>query len=195
MAGVFGLGVSSILGQPTPASTTLTPAGQHAAAGRDPGAQAEGDWVDGRWNRTDVGPFFASNLEIPGGRIAKNLAIRIGDRSDGSISFDTESCVLRAGWIGGFLKFDAARFGLLRPPMIDGDLSFAFGASLRLPGSDSRYVGLHVNRKRVVIEYTINDRRVLDSPWIETRDGLKIFTRSLELASGTAETKMIVGPG
>ena len=195
MAGIFGLGVSSILGQPTPASTTLTPAGQHAAAGRDPGAQAEGDWVDARWNRTDVGPFFASNLEIPGGRIAKNLAIRIGDRSEGSISFDTESCVLRAGWLGGFLKFDAARFGLLRPPMIDGDLSFAFGASLRLPGSDSRYVGLHVNRKRVVVEYTINDRRVLDSPWIETRDGLKIFTRSLEFASSTAETKMVVGPG
>ena len=169
--------------------------GQHAAAGRDPAAQAEGDWVDGRWNRTDVGPFLASNLDIPGGRFPKGVAIRIGDRGEGAISFDTESCVLRAGWVRSFLRFDSTRFGLLRAPMIDGDVAFAFPTNMRLVGFNTRYVGLHVNGPRSVLEYTINDRRVLESPWIVTRDGMKVFIRSLEFASGVAGSKLVVAPG
>ena len=190
VAGILGSGAVPLVGQPAP-----TPAGQHAAAGRDPAAQAEGDWVDNRWNRTDVGPFLASTLEIPGGRFPKGLAIRLGERGEGAVSFDTESCVLRAGWFGGFLKFDATRFGLLRAPMIDGDIAFAFASNMRLAGFTPRYGGLHLNGRRVVLEYTINERRVLDSPWIMNRDGLKALTRSMEFASSAAETKLVVGPG
>jgi hypothetical protein len=35
-----------------------------------PESQQESDWVDARWNQTDVGPFLASNLSLPA-RIAK----------------------------------------------------------------------------------------------------------------------------
>src|ERR1043166_1285822 len=77
----------------------------------DPSRQSERDWVDSRWSKTDVGPFLASTLDLPGGRIAKGLSIKVGEHDEGTVAFDTGACTLRAGWIGGFLQFNGARFG------------------------------------------------------------------------------------
>src|SRR5260221_14288936 len=51
----------------------------------DPSKQNERDWVDNRWSKTDVGPFLASNLELPGGRIAKGLTIKVGEHDEGAV--------------------------------------------------------------------------------------------------------------
>src|SRR5262249_5858479 len=86
--------------RPTPGPGTAT------ISGRDPGEQAEKDWIDNRWSRTDVGQFLASSLRVPNGTVNKALTIRVGPRDEASVCFDTANLNLRVGWTGGFLKLD-----------------------------------------------------------------------------------------
>lgn len=158
------------------------PAGQPPASGREPGTQGEKDWVDNRWSRTDVGPFLATMLDTPGIRIAKGLTIKIGDNAAAAVAYDTAACAWRAGWTGGFLKFDAGRFGLINAPKIDGPIAFAGGKDAGWLGSSNHYAGLHLGDKRVVLEYTVDGTRVLESPWFESADAAQAFTRSFEIA-------------
>jgi hypothetical protein len=170
-------------------------AGAPPNANRDVGTQKEGDWVDNRWGRTDVGPFLSSIIETPSGSVAKGITIRIGAQNEGAVCFDTAHLAWRAAWTGGFLKFDAARFGLIKPPAIDGRIAFTQPASLRQPGwlgTTNHYVGLHVHGKRVILEYRVDGMRVLDSPWLETAGDSKLFTRSLELGPSDRETRIVV---
>src|SRR5205823_7566967 len=90
--------------------------GTPAIADREPGTQDEKDWIDNRWSRTEVGQFLASSLRLPNGAATNALSIRVGDRDEAGVCFDTANLSLRAGWPGGFLKFAAARFGLLNLP-------------------------------------------------------------------------------
>ena len=50
-----------------------TPAGAPPNANRDVGSQNEKDWIDNRWNRTDVGQFLSSLLDTPSGSVAKGI--------------------------------------------------------------------------------------------------------------------------
>jgi hypothetical protein len=165
------------------------------AVGREPVAQTERDWVDNRWSRTDVGQFLASNLEVSGQRIAKGLSIKVGDNEEGAVCYDTRDCSLRAAWLDGFLQLDPARFGLINAPQIAGDIAFTTPANGGWQGTTNHYTGLHVHGKRVVLEYRADAMRVLDSPWLVSRDNLKCFTRSLELAPAKRETKLVVAGG
>src|SRR5262249_39312010 len=98
----------------------------------------------------------------------------------------------RAGWLGGFLKFDPARFGLINSPKISGEVVFTSPAGPGWLNATNRFTGLHLRGKRVVLEYTVDETRVLDTPWLETRGDLKIFTRSLELAPCKRAMKLVV---
>ncbi|MBI4658036.1 MAG: hypothetical protein HY735_04155 [Verrucomicrobia bacterium] len=158
----------------------------------DPSLQVERDWIDGRWNRTDVGQFLASNLEFSGNRVPKGLTIKVGEMNEGAVCFDTGSCAWRAAWTGGFLRFDPARFGLIHAPRIAGDMMITSPSGAGWAGMPTWYNGLHQHGKRVVLEYRVDNARVLDSPWLETRDELKVFIRSIELAPHPAELKLIV---
>jgi len=51
-----------------------------AAPDDQPELQREPEWVDARWNQTDLGNFHAGVLPLPGGRVAKGLAIRVGTK-------------------------------------------------------------------------------------------------------------------
>ncbi len=173
------LAATSLYAQPTtPARTT---AGQPPASGREPGAQGEKDWVDNRWSRTEVGPFLASNLDTPGARVAKGLSIIVGDHSEASVCYDTAACAWRAGWTSGFLQFDPGRFGLIGAPKINGTLKFAGGNSAAWQGVSNHYSGLHLSGNRVVLEYTLDGARVLESPWFVNGEGAQAFTRSFEI--------------
>lgn len=161
----------------------------------DPSLQVERDWVDGRWNQTDVGQFLASNLEVRGTRITKALSIKVGEHDEGAVCFDTGQCVLRAGWTGGFLQFSPQRFGFIQAPRIKGELAFAIPSGPGWIGSTCRYSGLHLRGKRVALEYTIDNVRVLESPWLEASGEIKIFTRTFELAPSSRPMKLIVAGG
>jgi hypothetical protein len=193
---VLILALFTARGQPVDSSirslAAQSKAGQTRSSDGDPSLQVERDWVDDRWSRTDVGQFLASNLELPDGRVAKSLSIKVGDHDEGAVCFDTGQCAVRAGWLGGFLRFDPARFGLIRAPAIAGEIAFTLPTGPGWLGASNRYAGLHLHGKRVVLEYTVDNMRVLDSPWLESGAGLKVFTRSLELAPSDRETKLVV---
>jgi hypothetical protein len=192
MSGVLLLGACTLAARSAVVQAAL---GQPATPDLDPSLQVERDWVDNRWSRTDVGQFLASNLELAGGRIAKGLSIKIGSNDEGAICFDTGSCTLRAGWLGGFLRFSPARFGLIQAPRAAGEFVFSNPNGLGWLGTSNHYAGLHLNGKRTVLEYTVDEIRVLDSPWLEIHRDLKVFTRSLELAPCQREMKLAVASG
>ena len=180
---------------PNSSAAVGTVPGQGLDSGGDPSAQVERDWVDNRWSRTDVGPFLASNLEVSRRQVAKGLSIKIGENDEGAICFDTGQCAVRAAWLGGFLTFSPARFGLIESPRIAGENVLASPAGPAWLGANVRYTGLHLHGKRVVLEYTVDEMRVLDSPWLSGRGPVKAFARSLELGPCKLEAKLVLAAG
>ena len=169
----------------------------------------ESDSVDNRWNETDIGPFLASIVPLPDGRaklplsrgsagaspsrvVEKGLSIKVGDRGQAAVCYDTERGSLRAAWTGGFLKFHPARYGLINSPQIAGDLAFASLHEVGWQG-DVQYRGLHLQHPRVVLTFDVDGKRVQESPWLEERDGLALFTRTIEVAPAQQPLKCFVG--
>jgi mono/diheme cytochrome c family protein len=74
--------------------------------------QNDSQWEDNRWQQSDVGPFLAGAISTPKGMTLKGLAIRVGDAQQATLCFDTARLQCSAAWEGGFLEFDARRFGL-----------------------------------------------------------------------------------
>src|SRR5437899_2613299 len=129
--------------------------GSAERAAPNPEKQVEKDWVDGRWNQTDVGQFLASTIFTPNGPVAKGLSIRVGEYGEAAVCYDTGQGALRAGWTGGFLEFDPARFGLIRAPRIGGQLKFLGPAESAPARSSVHYDGLHLSGRRVVLSWRL----------------------------------------
>ena len=181
-----------------PLSTTrpadTRPAGTPAIAGREPGTQDEKDWIDNRWSRTDVGQFLVSTLQVPNGTVTKALSIRVGDHDEATVCFDTANLNLRAGWTDGFLKFDAARFGLLHAPRIEGKVQFAAPDGPGWTGATGRFSGFYVHGKRIVLEYRIGDATVRESPKAEPVAGRTAFIRTIEVGPHETPFEFRFGP-
>ena len=128
----------------------------------DPGDVAKEDsWRDNRWNQTDVGQFMSSSLPTPNGMILKGLSIKIGANDEAAICYDTDQVALRAAWTGKFLQFDATRFGLLKSPVIAGELRFLTAPDSGWITARPAYRGFHLNGKRVVLSYLLGEAPVL----------------------------------
>ena len=168
------------------------PAGTPAISASEPETQQEKDWIDNRWSRTDVGQFLASTLRVPNGTVTRALSIRVGERDEASVCFDTANLSLRAGWTGDFLKFDAARFGLLNSPKIGGKVQFVAPDGPGWSGGTGRFSGFYVHGKRVVLEYKLGETTVRESPWWEEKGAVRCFTRTLELAPSERELTLLV---
>jgi type 1 glutamine amidotransferase/cytochrome c551/c552 len=159
------------------------------------GSFDEKDGIDDRWQQTDVGRFFSGSLRSAGGSTGKGLAVRIGEQQEAAVMYDTERLRLVCGWQGKFMRFDPARFGLINMPGVAGEEQFANPAlpgwgpaevlekpDPNLPSPDGvHYRGLYLHGGRVVLSLLAAGAEVLESPWIETRDSLSAFTRSLEV--------------
>lgn len=157
------------------------PAGTPAISGTNPESQGEQDWIDNRWSHTDVGSFLSSTLKVPNGTITKSLSIRLGEQGEASVSFDLANLNVRAGWTGGFLKFDATRFGLLNLPQIDGDVQFVAPDGTGWLHRTGRFTGFHAHGKRVVLEYELNKTTVTETPWFEVIGVTGVFTRTFQV--------------
>src|SRR5436190_21598524 len=85
-SGVLGFVLFTARGQPVDSTVGLlaaqSKASQPHSSDGDPSLQVEHDWVDDRWSRTDVGQFLASNLELPDGRVAKSISIKVGEHDE-----------------------------------------------------------------------------------------------------------------
>ena len=156
-----------------------TAAGTPKISGRDAGTQAEADWVDNRWQQTDVGPFLASSLPLSDGTIAKALTIKVGEHGEGAVAYDTATGAFRAAWTGGFLEFGPRRFGLIDMPKPAGQLAFT-GINERDQRTNGvfRFTGLHRGDGRVVLEYTVDGTRILEVPGFERTPAGPVFRRT-----------------
>ena len=153
----------------------------------------EGDSRDDRWKDMELGRFQASALPLPLGRgaVVRGLSIRVGDNQEAAVCYDTEQVKLRAAWADGFLRFTPARFGLIAPPAIAGKPEFLTGAGASWLEAKARYLGLHRHGERVVLASEVTPSAggavsVRETPWVVQHDGLRVFTRTLEVGPTTA---------
>ncbi|MBC7818284.1 MAG: hypothetical protein IAG10_15465, partial [Planctomycetaceae bacterium] len=175
----------------------------------------EQDSVDNRLQQMDVGRFYSATIWTPKEMTLKGIAVRIGEKSEASVLFDTELLRVVCGWTGEFLEFNPARYGIISPPKVGKEIAFhsprqpgwsregefkdprakPFGP---LPREWAKYRGLHLHGDRVVFEYSVGPQQVvvLESPWLETIDGEKVFSRELEIAPSNSDLELLVAePG
>ncbi len=164
-------------------------------SGRDASAQGEGDWVDNRWQQTDVGPFLASNLQLPSRTLAKGLTIQVGSNHEGAVAYDLGDCSWQAAWLGQFLSFDPGRFGLIGAPKPGGSLLPIAPAKPTWPGAKVEYVGLHRAESRVILESRVDGIHVFESPGLKTSDLGSVFFRQFRLEAHSRPIQLrVAGP-
>ncbi|WP_169978823.1 LamG-like jellyroll fold domain-containing protein [Tautonia rosea] len=128
--------------------------------------QEDPDWIDGRWQDTDKGPFVSHSTQIPQRQLGpKTLTLFLGpDRSTTAV-FDLERCGIVAGLTESTWTTDAMRFGLLRKPTLKGSLQsyVSPGKLWRTPPGDTTpdpqpvdpndldYQGLRLHGNQVVL--------------------------------------------
>lgn len=150
----------------------------------------EKDSEDNRWAFTDHGRFLASTIPLPGGFAEKGLVIRCGENLESTVCYDLKRLNLMAAWTGGFLEFDPARFGLIRHLKPVGSMMFHNQSGLGWNSDRLRYRGLYVRGKRVLLEYSVGDAQILESPWAETFGNQVITSR--EFVVGPHEQELLV---
>ncbi len=197
LSALFGVPLSTAAPPPDPEPSSATFVSPSATASpRREQQKAKGHWGedavgfrwleedsrDARWNAMDTGPFLSSALPVPGGIVNKALSIRIGEKGQAAVCFDLAQLNLACGWTGGFLAYNPARFGIISPPSIAGQIRFSNRLGPGWEDASTRYRGLHVHGQRVVLSYTVNDTQVLDSPWCEQQGESLLFTRTLQIA-------------
>ena len=160
-------------------------AGEPPASGREPGVQAEKDWVDNRWQRTDIGPFLASTVRLPdGGTVVRGLTVRVGP--DASVLYDLAQGSVRAVWTGGLLKFDATRFGLIGTPVPAGPVLWTSDPVRPKDAPAPRFLGQHHTPDGIVLDWEVGGVRVRERPeWAMTPAG-PALVRHLEIGARTA---------
>jgi len=158
-------------------------AGEPAVSGREPGSQAEKDWVDNRWQQADVGPFLASTLRLSDSLVvAKALTVRTAGEGDGAIAYDLATGEVRGAWTGGFLKFDPTRFGLIGTPTPGGELAF-IAPQGKVRGTNAyHYIGLHRGADGVVLEHSVDGVRILERAALRRTAFGPVFERVLSVA-------------
>ncbi len=182
--------------------TASGPAVQGIGPKDDPTRQTPENWVDDRWQKADIGRFLSTAIELPSEKVVKSITIKVGEKEEASICFDTELLRYAAGWTGGFLQFSPQRYGLIDAPKARGVVQFKFRAEPawaydgnfadprsghlgNLPRTWAHYKGLFLNSNQVVLSYSVGQSEVLDSPGLEHGPGITVFTRSLEISPST----------
>ena len=154
------------------------------------GNQSDKDWVDGRWNQTDLGNVLAGVFRGAGVTVAKAVCVRLGDRGEVSACFNPETLQYEAAWTGGFLRFDPTRHGLLSGILMDGTpLPRPEG---KQPPGDFRYRGYYRDGNRVVFAYTIGGVEYLDAPWVDEKGHFRRFVA--KRGDGTLDHLLDGGP-
>jgi hypothetical protein len=153
--------------------------------------QKEANWGDARRGLTDIGPFMNYALKLPDGTIGKALSIRLGEKSEAAAVFDAATLSWRACWTGNFLKFDAARYGLINWPRPDGTILLKFENAAQT--GTFKYRGFYTRDNRVTVSYGLDGTEVLESPSIEKSDALIAFTRSIQVAASEKELPFPIG--
>jgi putative heme-binding domain-containing protein len=85
------------------------------------GNQSDDDWVDGRWNETELGSVQAGVLHTSDGkRIIRAICLRLGENDELSACFNPDTLNYEAVWSGGFVSFSTRRHGFLHGLKMEG---------------------------------------------------------------------------
>jgi hypothetical protein len=164
--------------------------GRTSSRGREPEEQVEKNWVDNRWNQTILGPFQACTLQFANGTVAKALAVNTGGKSGNSaVCYDTTTGSLRAAWIGGFLQFDPARYGLINKPRAAGAVQF-LGPKGPAWNAPVEYLGTEIRGDRVLLRWRVDQSEVTESPSADEANGLTVISRTLEIAPSNKSLRL-----
>lgn len=172
--------------------------------------ETDKDWTDGRFQNMDTGRFLGATVAVPGiPRTYKGISIRLGDKNEAAMIFDTNLLRMSAGWTGKYLTHSSRRFGLLNTPKAAGDIQFVTpeapgwsndeiesakkaSPNVPLPRKQGRFKGAYRVGNRTVLSYTVQDATVLDAPWIEQKNGIIAFTRELEISPSKQNLSMLI---
>ncbi|MSU34699.1 MAG: hypothetical protein EXS36_06230 [Pedosphaera sp.] len=181
------------------AQAALSPrtAGEPPMSGREPASQGEQDWVDNRWQQTEIGPFLASVVGLPAGPIAKGLTVRVPGELNGAVCYDTHSLTARAVWTGGFLQLDPSRFGLTVAPRPASPPFIELPTGPDWLEATSRFLGIRPLASGVVLEFEIDGARVSETPSLLRVAQGHQFVRSFEVSphSRPLQLRVAAGPG
>jgi hypothetical protein len=166
--------------------------------------ETDDDWLDGRVNQMDKGPFWGCSMRVPpslgnkeGPYAARGLVLRLGDKGEAAVLFDRARMQLCAAWLGG-IEIPARRYGLIEHPKPVGKIVFSTpsrpvcddpryhdGVKSRwapLPKGWAHYDGIFRCGARSVLSYRVDWTNVLEMPWIAQSAGQTAITRTLEIA-------------
>ena len=168
-----------------------------SAAPKEVAKQKEADWRDGRYANIKFGPFVSGHIATPKGGTHKGVAIRVGEKSENTMVFDTDLCSWRAGWTGGFLKTDPTRYGLIRALKPEGAIVFANSPAPGVADSKGsfadprspkygplsrnwvRFKGLYVNGGGVVVQYEAGGASVYERVYLGGDEKNSIMSRRI----------------
>ena len=183
-----------------------------AAPAKDPLKMKDPDWVDGRFNDVQHGRLVHYSYGLPGRRTPKGIAIKVGNKGEGTVCFDTLTCTWAGAWTGGFVEFSSRRFGFTGDAKPNGSMivqtsvmpGVAIDGSFADPRARktspllpeiARYEGLYRSGERTILEYTLHGVRILDHPWMEKYGGVPAFIRTLEIAPSDKELLIPLASG
>ncbi len=175
-------------------SAAARAAGEPAVSGKEPGVQRESDWVDNRWQQTDLGPSFAATLKMPdGSTVTRALAVRVGP--DAFVAYDTANGSLRGAWTGAFIQFDPSRFGLIGMPRAGGAAALQLAPVPAWPESRARLAAIErPDADRVVLAWDVGGVRVLEHASLVEWAGVgRGWVRTLEVAAH--DEPLVFAPG
>jgi len=129
------------------------------------GNQEESNWIDRRWNDTDLGSLLCGVFRGAGVTVPKGVCVRLGERGEMAVCFNPVTLCYEALWQGGFVKFSPTRHGFLGGNIMDGTaLPRPEG---KTPDAPFVYHGFYRYGKRVIFAYRIGATEMLDAPWVE----------------------------
>lgn len=171
------------------------------------------DWIDPRFQKMDTGPFLNATFafDAPSGRqtVFKGTAIKVGDKGEGAVLYDRNQMRFAAAWTGGWLNHSSRRFALLNTPSPVGEvmvstesgLSWAtpqgewktdHPATAPLPREIVHFRGMHVHGDRIVLSYTVRGVPVLESPSLESKDGMSACVRTYHIGPTTRSLRVLI---
>ena len=96
--------------------------------------------------------------------------------------YDLANGNLRAGWTGGFLRFDPARYGIVNKPALAGaPRLFAPAANGWLDGN-AAYRGLTLHGSQLLLRFDVAGAEVRETPGFIAGEKVAVWTRSFALA-------------
>lgn len=183
----------------TPNGNTNSPDLPYRHRVKDYERETDADWVDGRWQETDWGPFITHSTEVAGQPSRpKNIVLFLNREKSAAAMFDLNHCGIRTIARDAKFEIDPARFGLLRKPKLKGDfqVNIAGEAMWSIVDDDAKkdekpatvsYRGLRLCGNNVLLEYSVGDVPVSETLWQDPSTPMGTVLRQLEIGPAKHE--------